>query len=222
MRKARGTTCPHRILADRCRNDRDCPRNLLRLCGDPAIGDDEVDRQPDQIGRHCRQSSVIPGGEPILERDVRAVDVAELAQTLAEGIKRLRRWRCRRRQDADAEYLCGLMSARRHRASRRRAGSEECRCAKPEQISTSGAARPCSTPSLRVSEAARGARSLIPMLSLEHVVARGRWEPAAPMRAAESCVDGPGASYENVSETHRPTDDVLPTSPFPAISLPGS
>jgi hypothetical protein len=65
MRKARGTTCPHRILADRCRNDRDCPRNLLRgLCGDPTIGDDEVDRQSDQIGRHCRQSSVIPGSEP--------------------------------------------------------------------------------------------------------------------------------------------------------------
>src|SRR5258708_35928876 len=48
-----------------------------------------------------------------------------------------------------------------------------------------GAARPCSTPSLRVSEAARSPRSLIPARSLEHVVARGRWEPAAPVPAAE-------------------------------------
>jgi hypothetical protein len=93
MREARGTTCPHRIFADRCGNDRDRRRGLLRdLRGDPAIGEDEVDRQPDQIGRHCRQSSVIPGSEPILERDIRAVDVAELAQSLTEGIERLRRW----------------------------------------------------------------------------------------------------------------------------------
>src|SRR5260370_7445888 len=54
-----------------------------------------------------------------------------------------------------------------------------------------GAARPCSTPSLRVSEAARSTRSLIPVRSLEHVVARGRWEPAASVRAAERFVPTP-------------------------------
>jgi hypothetical protein len=62
MREANGKTCRHRIGAGRCCNDRDRPRGLSRdLGGNPAIGDDEVNRQPDQIGRHSRQLAVIPG-----------------------------------------------------------------------------------------------------------------------------------------------------------------
>jgi hypothetical protein len=93
MREAHGKTCRHRIGADRRCNNRDRPRGLSRdLRGNPAIGDDEVDRQPDQIGRHLRQLAVIPCSEPIVDGDGRALDVAEFAQSLTEAVERLRRW----------------------------------------------------------------------------------------------------------------------------------
>jgi hypothetical protein len=93
MRKARSKAGCHGIGAGGRRDDRDRSRGLLRdLRGSLAIGDDEVDRQPDQIGRHRRQSAIIPGSEPILDGDVRAVDVAELAQSVTEGVERRGRW----------------------------------------------------------------------------------------------------------------------------------
>ena len=110
MREAHRETRRHRIGAGGCRDDRDRPRCIPRdLRGWCRIGNDHVDRQPDQIGRHRRQSAVVPGGEPILDHDVRAVDIAELPQCVAKNVERLRRRLGRRRQDADAEYLCRLL-----------------------------------------------------------------------------------------------------------------
>ena len=110
MPKAHGEPGSHRIGPGGGRDDWDRPSGGLRnLCGSPGVGDDDIDRQPDQIGRHRRQSAVVPGGEPILDHDVRAVDIAELPQCVAKNVERLRRRRGRRRQDADAEYLCRLL-----------------------------------------------------------------------------------------------------------------
>ena len=110
MPKAHGEPGSHRIGPGGGRDDRDRPSGGLRnLCGSPGVGDDDIDRQPNQIGRHRRQSAVVPGGEPILDHDVRAVDIAELPQCVAKNVERLRRRLGRRRQDADAEYLCRLL-----------------------------------------------------------------------------------------------------------------
>jgi len=81
MCQACGKTGRHRIGAGGGRDDRDRMRGLLRDRHDPwsPIGDDDVDGQPDQVGSHRRQSAVIPVAEPILDLDVRALDIAELA-----------------------------------------------------------------------------------------------------------------------------------------------
>jgi len=92
MREAHGETRRHRIGTDRCRDDRDRVGGLLRdLRSSRGIGDDDVDRQPDQIGRQCRQSVVTPGSEAILDLDVRSLDIAELTEPAAKGVERLRR-----------------------------------------------------------------------------------------------------------------------------------
>jgi hypothetical protein len=69
-------------------DDRDRLRGIVRgLSGFWAVSDDDVDGQPDQIGGHRGQSAQISSGEPVLDRDVLAVDIPEFVQSFAEGIE---------------------------------------------------------------------------------------------------------------------------------------
>ena len=50
--------------------------------------DDHVNLEPDQLGREFRQALGLPLGGPELDDEVLALDVAELAKPLAEGLAR--------------------------------------------------------------------------------------------------------------------------------------
>jgi hypothetical protein len=109
MREAAGNTGCERA-ADNSHDNRDRARGLMRdHSAFLAVGDDDVDRQPDQFSGHFGQPAGVPGGEPVLDRDVSAFDVAELAQSLAKSVEYPGRTPLRRRQDADAEGFPRLL-----------------------------------------------------------------------------------------------------------------
>jgi hypothetical protein len=84
MRETCGKTGPYWVRAERPDNwdRRRCLVCDLRDLG-PAIDDDNVHGQPDQLASHRGQSAEIPGSESILDRDVLPFDVAEITQSSA-------------------------------------------------------------------------------------------------------------------------------------------
>ena len=121
MREAGGKTSRDRIRAERPPNNWDRPRGFVHdYCGFLSVGDDNVDRQPHQFASHRLQSAGIPGSEAVLDPDVLAVDIAEVAQAFAKRVEYLGRGPFGRRQDADAEHFPRLLG----RGSQRRASHD--------------------------------------------------------------------------------------------------
>ena len=92
MREARGKAGRDRIRAE-CRTDNwDRARGFVYdHCGFLGVCDDNVDRQPHQFASHRLQSAGIPGSEPVLDLDVLAVNIAEVAQAFAKCVEYLGR-----------------------------------------------------------------------------------------------------------------------------------
>jgi hypothetical protein len=112
MREAGGKTGRDRIRTD-CSDNRDCARGVVGDLRDvrSAIDDDNIDGEPNQIACHCRQSPKIPVSKPVFDRNVLAVDVAEVSQALSETIEYFRVWPPRKRQDANPKDLSQLLGA---------------------------------------------------------------------------------------------------------------
>jgi hypothetical protein len=110
MRKAHNKTDCYRIRAQRPDNwdrRRGVVSDLRELS--PALDDDDVDGPLDQFARHRRQPAEISGSEPVLDCDVLAVDIAEIAQSFPKGVEYLGRAPIGQRQDADAVRFFRLL-----------------------------------------------------------------------------------------------------------------
>ena len=75
----------HRVTPGAEDDRYDCRRLFRRSrCLVAAAGNDQVDLAVNEFGRHCRQSIVVAFRPAILDRDVLPLNIAALAQSLAE------------------------------------------------------------------------------------------------------------------------------------------
>src|SRR5262249_57074126 len=84
---------------------------------------DDVDLEPDQLGRKLREAIFVPLRPAVLDGDALALDVAEIAESLAERLEDL--WLQRRR--GGAEVPDARQSPRLLRPSDARRGEEAAR-----------------------------------------------------------------------------------------------
>jgi hypothetical protein len=104
---------PHRI-ADADHDDGDGGRRLLgRVRRRRAVGRDQIDRAAHQLRRGRRQPIRRPLAVAVLIGDVLPFDVAELAQSLSEGLPHRRIV-----EDTNARHLRRLLRMRRERPGR--------------------------------------------------------------------------------------------------------
>jgi hypothetical protein len=76
-----------------------------------AVGNDDVDGQRRKLGRHRWQAGEISSRQPVFDRNVATLDIAELAQPLPQSGEYPRVGPLCRRQDADADELFWLLRA---------------------------------------------------------------------------------------------------------------
>ena len=87
-RQAGDEPLPHRIRGAR-HHDRDRARGVLGSAGrGGASCHNHVHLEPDQLGRQVGEPLVLPLRIAVLNDEVLALDIAEVAQTLPEGLQR--------------------------------------------------------------------------------------------------------------------------------------
>jgi hypothetical protein len=87
-RQAGDESCPNRI-SGACHHDRERARGVLGCtgrCG--SYGHKHVDVEPDQLGRQVGEPFILSLCPTVLDDEVLALDIAEVAQPLPEGIDR--------------------------------------------------------------------------------------------------------------------------------------
>src|SRR5262249_18948906 len=114
------------------------------LCGDErwsVMHENDIDLQPDELGRELGEAFAASLRPAILNRDGATFYPAEFAQSLEESGRQLvLRRRCGRPQEPDGRQLAGLLRARHERPRGSRAAKQRDELAAPHSITSSARA----------------------------------------------------------------------------------
>jgi hypothetical protein len=75
----------------------------------PTIDHDKIDGYVDQLTGHRGQLAEIPSGKPVVDRDVLAINIAEVSQTFSKTVEYFGIRALRQRQDANPKHLPKLL-----------------------------------------------------------------------------------------------------------------